>query len=157
MTHTFNPSTQEAEADRFLSSRPAWSIKWVQDNQGYTEKPCLFLKIEERKKEGILWWNFCGQLSIWSYHPQIVVFLTSSFPICIPLSFSLLYMLWLGLWVQYWIGRDLEGSLVYSLILVGLLPVTLPLFWCWLQVCCILILLCLGMGHEFLIFPRLLS
>jgi hypothetical protein len=25
----------------FLSSRAAWSIKQVQDNQGYTEKPCL--------------------------------------------------------------------------------------------------------------------
>jgi hypothetical protein len=41
VVHTFNPSTQEAEAGRFLSSRPAWSTKWVPDSQGYTEKPCL--------------------------------------------------------------------------------------------------------------------
>jgi hypothetical protein len=27
MKYTFNPSTQEAEAGRFLSSRPAWSTK----------------------------------------------------------------------------------------------------------------------------------
>jgi hypothetical protein len=27
MAHTFNPSTWEAEAGRFLSSRPAWSTK----------------------------------------------------------------------------------------------------------------------------------
>jgi hypothetical protein len=27
VAHTFNPSTQEAEAGRFLSSRPAWSTK----------------------------------------------------------------------------------------------------------------------------------
>jgi hypothetical protein len=27
VVHAFNPSTQEAEADRFLSSRPAWSTK----------------------------------------------------------------------------------------------------------------------------------
>jgi hypothetical protein len=27
--HTFNPSTWEAEAGRFLSSRSAWSTKWV--------------------------------------------------------------------------------------------------------------------------------
>ena len=27
VTHAFNPSTQEAEAGRFLSSRPAWSTK----------------------------------------------------------------------------------------------------------------------------------
>jgi hypothetical protein len=27
VAHTFNPSTWEAEAGRFLSSRPAWSYK----------------------------------------------------------------------------------------------------------------------------------
>jgi hypothetical protein len=38
----FNPSTREAEAGRFLSSRPAWSTTCeFQDSQGYTEKPCL--------------------------------------------------------------------------------------------------------------------
>jgi hypothetical protein len=37
VAHAFNPSTQEAEAGGFLSSRPAWSTKY----QGYTEKPCL--------------------------------------------------------------------------------------------------------------------
>jgi hypothetical protein len=41
VVHTFNPSTWEAEAGGFLSSRPAWSTKWVQDSQGCTEKPCL--------------------------------------------------------------------------------------------------------------------
>jgi hypothetical protein len=40
--HNFNPSTQEAEAGGFLSSRPAWSTRVkFQDSQGYTEKPCL--------------------------------------------------------------------------------------------------------------------
>jgi hypothetical protein len=29
VAHTFNPSTQEAEAGGFLSSRPAWFTKWV--------------------------------------------------------------------------------------------------------------------------------
>ena len=29
MAHAFNPSTWEAEAGRFLSSRPAWSTEWV--------------------------------------------------------------------------------------------------------------------------------
>jgi hypothetical protein len=40
VAHAFNPSTWEAEAGRFLSSRPAWSTEF-QDSQGYTEKPCL--------------------------------------------------------------------------------------------------------------------
>jgi hypothetical protein len=35
VAHAFNPSTWEAEAGGFLSSRPAWSI----DTQGYTD--CL--------------------------------------------------------------------------------------------------------------------
>jgi hypothetical protein len=34
VAHTFNPSTQEAEAGRFLSSRPAWFIKWVPGQPG---------------------------------------------------------------------------------------------------------------------------
>jgi hypothetical protein len=32
--HAFNPSTQEAEAGRFLSLRPAWSTKWVPGQPG---------------------------------------------------------------------------------------------------------------------------
>jgi hypothetical protein len=34
VVHTFNPSTQEAEAGGFLSSRPAWSTKWVPGQPG---------------------------------------------------------------------------------------------------------------------------
>jgi hypothetical protein len=41
VAHTFNPSTREAEAGEFLSSRPAWLQIEFQDSQGYTEKPCL--------------------------------------------------------------------------------------------------------------------
>jgi hypothetical protein len=44
VAHTFSPSTREAEAGGFLSSRPAWSTERVQDSQGYTEKPCLETK-----------------------------------------------------------------------------------------------------------------
>jgi hypothetical protein len=42
VAHAFNPSTQEAEAGGFLSSRPSPGLQSeFQDSQGYTEKPCL--------------------------------------------------------------------------------------------------------------------
>jgi hypothetical protein len=41
VAHAFNPSTWEAEAGRFLSLRPAGLQSAFQDNQNYTEKPCL--------------------------------------------------------------------------------------------------------------------
>jgi hypothetical protein len=34
VAHTFNPSTWETEAGRFLSSRPAWSTEWVPGQPG---------------------------------------------------------------------------------------------------------------------------
>jgi hypothetical protein len=34
VVHAFNPSTREAEAGGFLSSRPAWSTEWVPGQPG---------------------------------------------------------------------------------------------------------------------------
>jgi hypothetical protein len=34
VVYAFNHSTREAEAGGFLSSRPAWSTKWVQGQPG---------------------------------------------------------------------------------------------------------------------------
>jgi hypothetical protein len=34
MAHAFKPSTQEAEAGGFLSSRPAWSTEWIPEQPG---------------------------------------------------------------------------------------------------------------------------
>jgi hypothetical protein len=40
VAHAFNPSTWEAEAGGFLSSRPAWSTEWVPGQPGlYRETP----------------------------------------------------------------------------------------------------------------------
>jgi hypothetical protein len=50
VAHAFSPSTREAEAGGFLSSRPAWSTSEFQDSQGYTEKPCLKKKKRKEKK-----------------------------------------------------------------------------------------------------------
>jgi hypothetical protein len=42
VAHTFSPSTREAEAGGFLSSRPQSGLQSeFQDSQDYTEKPCL--------------------------------------------------------------------------------------------------------------------
>jgi hypothetical protein len=61
VAHVFNPSTWEAEASGFLSLRPAWSTEWVQDSQGYTEKPCL----EKQKTKSVLYKSW-GPLTLLS-------------------------------------------------------------------------------------------
>jgi hypothetical protein len=43
VAHAFNPSTREAEVGGFLSSRPAWSTKWV------PEQPELYRETLSRK------------------------------------------------------------------------------------------------------------
>jgi hypothetical protein len=48
VAHAFNPSTQEAEAGKLLSSRLAWSTKWVPGQPG---KPCLEKPKKKKKKE----------------------------------------------------------------------------------------------------------
>jgi hypothetical protein len=48
VAHTFNPSTWEAEWSGFLSSRPAWSTKWVPGQPG------LYRETLPQKKKGIL-------------------------------------------------------------------------------------------------------
>ena len=50
VAHAFNPSTREAEAGGFLSSRPAVQSEF-QDSQGYTEKPCLEKPKKEKEKK----------------------------------------------------------------------------------------------------------
>jgi hypothetical protein len=52
VAHAFNPSTWEAEAGGFLSSRPAWFLQSeFQDSQGYTEKPCLKKQKQTNKQK----------------------------------------------------------------------------------------------------------
>jgi hypothetical protein len=51
VAHAFNPSTWEAEAGGFLSSRPAWLQSEFQDSQSYTEKPCLEKPKKKKRAE----------------------------------------------------------------------------------------------------------
>jgi hypothetical protein len=50
VAHAFNPSTWEAKAGGFLSSSQPGLQSEFQDNQGYSEKPCLLKK--KKKVEG---------------------------------------------------------------------------------------------------------
>jgi hypothetical protein len=50
VAHAFNPSTWEAEAGRFLSSRPAWSMVWV-PGQPELYREILPGKTKKRKKK----------------------------------------------------------------------------------------------------------
>jgi hypothetical protein len=51
VAHAFNPSTWEAEAGRFLSSRPAWSTKRVPGQPGlYRETLSQKIKKTKNKK-----------------------------------------------------------------------------------------------------------
>jgi hypothetical protein len=51
LAHAFNPSTREAEAGGFLSSRPAWSTKWVLGQPGLHRET---LSPGEKK----VWWQW---------------------------------------------------------------------------------------------------
>jgi hypothetical protein len=50
VVHAFNPSTWEAEAGRFLSSRPAWSTKLV-PGQPELHRESLSQKKQKQKTE----------------------------------------------------------------------------------------------------------
>jgi hypothetical protein len=50
VTHAFNSSTREAEAGRFLSSRPAWSTEWVPEQPGLHREP-LSRKTKTKTKQ----------------------------------------------------------------------------------------------------------
>jgi hypothetical protein len=62
VVHTFNPSTWEAEAGEFLSSRPAWSTEWAPGQPGL-HRQTLSRKTKKKKKSFCLC-IFHGNISI---------------------------------------------------------------------------------------------
>ena len=52
VAHTFNnPSTREAEASGFLSSRPSWSTEWVPGQAGLHRKTMSQKKKKKKKRK----------------------------------------------------------------------------------------------------------
>jgi hypothetical protein len=51
VAHVFNLSTWEAEAGGFLSSRPAWSTKWVPGQPGLHRETLSQKTKKEKKKQ----------------------------------------------------------------------------------------------------------
>jgi hypothetical protein len=51
VAHTFNPSTWEAEAGGFLSSRPAWFTEWVPGQPGLHRETLSRKKKKINKKK----------------------------------------------------------------------------------------------------------
>ena len=67
VAHAFNPSPWEAEAGRFLSSRPAWSIEWVPGQPGLSRETLSWknnnnkkqkTKNKQKKAPHIFWIHF---------------------------------------------------------------------------------------------------
>jgi hypothetical protein len=52
VAHAFNPSTWEAEAGGFLSSRPAWSTKCVPGQPGLHRKTLSWKNKKQKPKKG---------------------------------------------------------------------------------------------------------
>jgi hypothetical protein len=66
VAHAINPSTREAEAGGFLSSRPAWSTKWVPGRTRlYRETLSWKTKNKQTKKK--IWGKWtCLEIVLWS-------------------------------------------------------------------------------------------
>jgi hypothetical protein len=62
VVHSFNPSTREAEAGGFLSSRPAWSTKWVPGQPGLHRET---LSQKKKKKKKLTHFLVFFQVWIW--------------------------------------------------------------------------------------------
>ena len=81
VAHTFNPSSWEAEADGFLSLRPAWSTEWAPGQPGLYRET-LSEKPKKRKKKPWIWYqNLQWFLSLWFF---FVLFLSVCFVLCSP-------------------------------------------------------------------------
>jgi hypothetical protein len=87
VAHAFIPSTWEAEAGGFLSSRPAWSTKWVPGHPGL-HRETLSRKTKTKNKQTnktsklfqfklLSWqWLFCICFHVWVWIISSSIFVT---------------------------------------------------------------------------------
>jgi hypothetical protein len=71
VAHAFNPSTLEAEAGGFLSSRPAWSTKWVPRQPGLYRET-LSQKTKNKQKKFIGAGEMAQQLRALTALPKVL-------------------------------------------------------------------------------------
>jgi hypothetical protein len=78
VVHTFNPSTWEAEAGGFLSSRPAWSTEWVLGQPGLHRETLSRKNQKEKRKRkeevNQIYLEYCLLEQAWtlSTHTRII-------------------------------------------------------------------------------------
>jgi hypothetical protein len=65
VAYTFNPSTWEAEAGGFLSSRPAWSTEWVPGQPGLLRETLSKKKQKPNKKKKTKWLRLLSSQMTW--------------------------------------------------------------------------------------------
>jgi hypothetical protein len=88
VAHTYNPSTWEAEAGRFLSSKPAWSTEQVPGQPGL-HRETLSQKTKNQNKNKKQ--KGKGKISVFHYHNYKIIF---SFPFFVLWHISMFVCLW---------------------------------------------------------------
>jgi hypothetical protein len=71
VAHAFNPSTREAEAGSFLSSRPAWSTKWGPGQPGLYRETLSRKTKQNKKKNQCLFlygWVLLHACNMWALY-----------------------------------------------------------------------------------------
>jgi hypothetical protein len=109
VAHAFNPSTWEAEAGGFLSSRPAWSTEWVPGQPGQkTSYHCgLWFKMIYCCDWSVLWSLKANQQSISPVHSAGLKALPSERPLRHQIqAFCVLSLFWwwTEMILSWWLG-----------------------------------------------------
>jgi hypothetical protein len=95
VAHAFNPSTWEAEAGRFLSSRPAWSTEWVPGQPGLYRETLSQKKTKQTNKQKKSWLSY-----VYEYTTCVHACIPRACPVLVldPLDWSYRH-LWAAMWV----------------------------------------------------------